>query len=194
MANLQSKHSCVINKLPPLSEPNIKLLVSTYPVLQKHVNIKFRYFTLPKSSPRSVLIIIVIHQANSFLCFIYRTFFRYRTYQVPYYMNAVQFGRQVAVCVNKRPKNAIIRCRRFQKFNFDCILLKLLNFSPKTENIFKLVCPVWTQSSIMILGTQIYSTHSHLTPPWNTESKLTKSKFNNSDFKTSNSQVHKTKS
>ena len=28
----------------------------------------------------------------------------------------------------------------FQKFNFDCFLLKLLICSPKTENIFKFVC------------------------------------------------------
>ena len=47
---------------------------------------------------------------------------------------------------------------QFQKFNFDCLLLKLLICSPKTENILKFVCPLWIQSSIMISGTQIYST------------------------------------
>ena len=36
------------------------------------------------------------------------------------------FGRQVAVCVQKRHKNAIFGCSWFQKFNIDCLLLKLL--------------------------------------------------------------------
>ena len=60
------------------------------------------------------------------------------------------FGRQMAVCVHKRHTNAI--------FDFDCLLLKLLIFLTKTENIFKVLCPLWTQSSIMISGTQIYFT------------------------------------
>ena len=48
----------------------------------------------------------------------------------------VWFGRQVAVCSQKRHKNAIFGCSWFQKFNFDCFLLKLLICSPTTENIF----------------------------------------------------------
>ena len=47
----------------------------------------------------------------------------------------VGFGRQVAVCVQKRQKYAIFGCSRFQKFNFDCLLLKLLICSPIMENI-----------------------------------------------------------
>ena len=65
----------------------------------------------------------------------------------------VWFGPQVAVCGQKRQKNAIFGCSWFQKFNFNCLLLKLLIFAPTTENIFKFVCPLLTQSSIMILGT-----------------------------------------
>ena len=68
------------------------------------------------------------------------------------------FGCQVAVCVNKRNKNAIFGCSRFQKFNFDYFLLKLLIWLPKTENIFNFECPLKTQSSIGISGIQICST------------------------------------
>ncbi len=32
---------------------------------------------------------------------------------------------QVAVWVKKQPKNAIVGCSRFQKLNFNCLLLKL---------------------------------------------------------------------
>ena len=70
----------------------------------------------------------------------------------------VWFGRQVAVCVQKRHKSAIFGCSWFQKFNFDCLLLKLLICLSTTENIFKFVCPLLTQSFIMILGTQVYFT------------------------------------
>ena len=45
----------------------------------------------------------------------------------------VWFGGQMAVCVTKLKKNAIFECSRFQKFNFDCLLLNLLICSPKTE-------------------------------------------------------------
>ena len=55
-------------------------------------------------------------------------------------------------------KKIIFGCSPFQKFNFDCLLLLLLICSPNTENIFKLACPLWTQSSIMVSGTQIYFT------------------------------------
>ena len=70
----------------------------------------------------------------------------------------VWFGRQLAVCVQKRHKSAIFVCSWFQKFNFDCLLLKLLICSPTTENIVKFVCPLLTQSSMMISGTEGYST------------------------------------
>ena len=70
----------------------------------------------------------------------------------------VWFGRQVSVCVQKRHKNAIFACSWFQKFNFDCLLLRLLISSPTTENILKFVCPLLTQSSIMISGTKGYLT------------------------------------
>ena len=63
------------------------------------------------------------------------------------------FGRQVAVCVQKRHENAIFGCSWFQKFNFDCLLLKLLICSQTKKNIFKFVCPFLTQSYIMISGT-----------------------------------------
>ena len=62
----------------------------------------------------------------------------------------VWFGQQVAVFVQKLHTNAIFGCIWFQKFNLDCLLLKLLICSPTTENIFKFVCPLLTQSSIMI--------------------------------------------
>ena len=45
----------------------------------------------------------------------------------------VWFGRHVAVCVQKRHTNYIFGCSWFQKFNFDCLLLKLLICSPATE-------------------------------------------------------------
>ena len=61
----------------------------------------------------------------------------------------VWFGRQVAICVQKRHKNAIFGCSWFQKFNFDYLLPKLLICLPKTENIFKCVCPWLTQSYII---------------------------------------------
>ena len=64
----------------------------------------------------------------------------------------VWFGRQVAVCVQNWHKNANFGSSWFQKFNFDCLLLKLLICSQITENIFKFVCPLLTQSSIMISG------------------------------------------
>ena len=70
----------------------------------------------------------------------------------------VWFGRQAAVCVQKRHKDAIFGCSWFQKFNFDCLLLKLLICSPTTENILKFVCPLLTQSYIIISGTEGYST------------------------------------
>ena len=69
----------------------------------------------------------------------------------------VWFGCQVTVCVNKGQKNVIFLCSRFQKFNFDYLLLNLLICSPKTKNIFNFVCPLWTLSSIMILRTQFDS-------------------------------------
>ena len=65
----------------------------------------------------------------------------------------VWFGRQMAVCVQKRHKNAIFECSQFQKFNFDCLLLKLLICSPKTEEVFKFMYPLLTQSYLMISGT-----------------------------------------
>ena len=50
----------------------------------------------------------------------------------------VWFGRQVAVCVQKRHKNGIFGCSWFLKFNFDCFLLKLLICSPKMKTYSKL--------------------------------------------------------
>ena len=43
------------------------------------------------------------------------------------------FGRQVAVCLNKRHTNAYFGFSRFQKFNFDCLLFKILICSSRTE-------------------------------------------------------------
>ena len=51
------------------------------------------------------------------------------------YVKIVWFGRQVAVCVPKRHKNAILGCSWFQEFNFDCLMFKLLICSLTTENI-----------------------------------------------------------
>ena len=59
---------------------------------------------------------------------------------------------QVAVCVKKRHKNAIIGCGYFQKFSFYCLLLKLLVGSPKKLNHITL-CMFLTQFSILISGT-----------------------------------------
>ena len=67
----------------------------------------------------------------------------------------VCFGWPVAVGVNKRHKNAIFGCTWFQKFNFPCLLIKLLI---KTENIFSFVCPLQSQSPVMISGTQLFFT------------------------------------
>ena len=57
------------------------------------------------------------------------------------------FGGQLAVCVNEEHTNAIFGFSWFQKFNFDCLLLKLLICSSRTDNIFSFVCPLQTQSS-----------------------------------------------
>ena len=89
------------------------------------------------------------------------------------------FGRQVAVCVQKRHNSAIFGCSWFQKFNFDCLLLKLLICSPTTENIFKFVCPLLTQSFIMILGTQVYFT---LFFGYKSQIMTLSQKFQKSDF------------
>ena len=70
----------------------------------------------------------------------------------------IRFGRQVAVCITKRHTNAMFRCSWFQKFNFDCLLIKLLICSLKTEIISSFVCPLQTQSLDMISRTQIYFT------------------------------------
>ena len=70
----------------------------------------------------------------------------------------VWFGRQMAVCVKNWHKNAIFGCSWFQKFNFSCLLKKLLICSPKAEHIFNFVFPLWIWSSIVISGTQIYFT------------------------------------
>ena len=70
----------------------------------------------------------------------------------------VWFSRQVAVCVQKQPKNTIFGCSWFQKFNFDGLLLKLPICSLKTENIFNTTHPLWAQSSSIISGTFLYST------------------------------------
>ena len=57
------------------------------------------------------------------------------------------FGRHMAICVNKRHKNVIVEFSQYQKFA-DYALLYLT----KTENIFKLVYPLWTQTCVMISG------------------------------------------
>ena len=48
------------------------------------------------------------------------------------------FGRQVAVCVNQRHTNENFWLGRLQKFNFDCLLLKLLICLSRTEKNIKL--------------------------------------------------------
>ena len=63
-------------------------------------------------------------------------------------------GHQVAVCVEKRKKMQFFW---FQKFNFDCFLHYLMICSPTTENIISFVCPLWTETSLMISGTKIFS-------------------------------------
>ena len=52
--------------------------------------------------------------------------------------------------------NAIFRCSRFHKFNLDFLVHNLLICSPKTENIFKVVCPLWTESSIISKEEEIF--------------------------------------
>ena len=66
----------------------------------------------------------------------------------------VWFGCQVAVCVKKWHTNAFVRCSRFQKVNFDCLLHKLLICSPTTKKHLK--CLSWTMSFIIFSGIQIY--------------------------------------
>ena len=48
-------------------------------------------------------------------------------------VKVVRVGRQKAVCVNKWHKNANFGLSRFQKFNFDGLLIKLLICSSKAE-------------------------------------------------------------
>ena len=50
----------------------------------------------------------------------------------------VWFGRQVAVCVQKRHTNEIFGCSWFQKFNFDCLLIKLLVFFTKNGKLIQI--------------------------------------------------------
>ena len=70
----------------------------------------------------------------------------------------IWFGCQKAVCVTKRHTIVIYGCNRFHKFNFGCLLLKLLTYLPTNETVFNFVYPLGTQSSIIISETQIYST------------------------------------
>ena len=70
----------------------------------------------------------------------------------------VWFDCQVAVCVRKWHKNAISGCSQIPKFNFECLLHNLMISLIKTYNIFKFVCPLCTNSSIMIVDNQIYFT------------------------------------
>ena len=69
------------------------------------------------------------------------------------------FDTQTKQCwlVNKWHRYAIFGCSWIQKFNFGCLLLKLLSFLPKTETTSNMVYILWTQSPIMISGPQIYS-------------------------------------
>ena len=46
----------------------------------------------------------------------------------------------------------------FKRATLTAYCVKVLNGSPKTENIFKFECSLWTKSSTMISGTQIYFT------------------------------------
>ena len=57
------------------------------------------------------------------------------------------FGHQKAIFVNNWHKNAIFGCSQYQKFNFSCLLFKILFYFPKTEIILKLVYPLWTPPS-----------------------------------------------
>ena len=107
--------------------------------LKKTAHCLYKILTPPKLGPQKTVLIIA-----------------FRIALTPF-VKIVWLGRQVAVCVQKRHKNAIFGCSWFQKFNFDCLLLKLLICSPTTENIFKFVCPLLTQSSIIISGTEGYS-------------------------------------
>ena len=67
----------------------------------------------------------------------------------------VYFCYQVAVCIKKRHKNAILWCSPYLKLNFDCVLLKLLISSPKTERILYFLC--WLSH---LLGFQVCKCHS----------------------------------
>ena len=100
----------------------------------------YKILTPPKLGPKKTMLIIAFRIALTLD------------------VKIVWFGCQVAVCFQKRHKNAISWCSRFQKFNFECLLLKLLICSPSTENILTFVCPLLTQSSIMISVTKGYST------------------------------------
>ena len=71
----------------------------------------------------------------------------------------VWFDRQMAVCVQKRHKNAIFECSWFQKFNFDCLLLKLLICSPKTEN-----SQSWTFETDYTQKLHFYAVSGHKQP------------------------------
>ena len=91
----------------------------------------------------------------------------------------VWFGRHAAVCVQKWHKSAIFGCSWFQKFNFNCLLLKLLICSPSTEKHIQ-IC-------VSFVDTVIYHDFGDLSiflPFFNLESQIMalSQKFQKIDF------------
>ena len=91
----------------------------------------------------------------------------------------VWFGCQVAVCVKICHKISIFGWSCFQRFNFYGFLIKLLICSHFFFLIFSFVCPLPTQASDTISGTQMYFTLflalSH--KAWHKVKKFKKSNF-----------------
>ena len=113
---------CRIKRGTSLSAPEYSLSLKKPPTVNT-------ILTRPKLGPKKTVLIIALRIAL--------------TLDVKF----VWFGRQGAVCVQKRHKNAIIGCSLFQRFNFDCLLLKLLIGLPKNEKHIK-ICVFFVDSVI----------------------------------------------
>ena len=85
-----------------------------------------------------------------------------------------RFGCQVAVCVHKQHTNAICGCSQFQKFFWDCLLLKLLNYSQKLK-IYSTLCVLCGLGNLSWVQTLKYIPPSF--QPWVTNHDVKKTTF-----------------
>ena len=84
------------------SAPEYSLLLKKPPTINKNSD-------QPKLAPQKAVLIIAFR------------------IDLTFYAQIVWFGHQMAVFVQKRHKNSIFECCRFQKFNFECFKLTVLN-------------------------------------------------------------------